>query len=514
MTKVIWGWSGMSHDASLAVFVKNKKELKLLSASHSERYSGTKNDPNIHPAQTTEALELYGTPNSACYYERPLLKKTRQLWAGQYNLLSKPTPRRWLKDNTGILLPHTYVDHHHSHSAAGYFTSNYTDAAVLCIDSIGEWETMSIWKGRDTKLKRVFNQHFPHSIGIWYSAMTQRIGLKPQEHEYILMGMAAVGDSERYYQRIKDDFFRHWPTVEDPRVLFKENLHRGCRWWLPEHHGVSDYADIAAAVQRIYVELFEILVQAAKHLTQSPNIILMGGCALNCAANSIARKYFTGVWIMPNPGDAGSSVGAVLAKHRTWIEWPGAYLGTTIHGDYPVQKVIDALIENKITAVASGAAEFGPRSLGHRSILADPRGTDVKDRVNTIKHREAFRPFAPMILEEHADEHFEWLHGKPGRVRSPYMQYTVRCKNPELFPAIIHYDGTSRVQTVNQNDCPDVYSLLQQWYKQTGCPMLLNTSLNIRGEPLVNDRADALRWTKQYGVEVCLPEQKKSSIVF
>ena len=511
MTKVVWGWSGMSHDASLAVFVKNKNDLKLLSASHSERYSGVKNDRNIHPAQTSEALELYGTPNSACYYERPLLKKSRQLWAGQYNLLSKPSPKRWLKDNTGIHLPHTYVTHHHSHSAAGYYTSNYRDAAVLVVDSIGEWETLSIWKGTDRKLKRVFSQNFPHSIGIWYSAMTQRIGLKPQEHEYILMGMAAIGDSERYYKRIKDDFFAHWPTVDDPRVLFKENLHRGCLWWLPEHHGVSDYADIAAAVQRIYEELFEVLVAAAKQLTQSPNIILMGGCALNCVSNSIARKYFSGVWIMPNPGDAGSSIGAVLATERCWIEWPGAYLGTDILGDYPTQTVVDELIENKITAVASGRAEFGPRSLGHRSILADPRGEDVKDRVNAIKHREAFRPFAPMILEEYADQHFEWLHGKPGAVKSPYMQYTVRCLQPELFPAIVHYDGTSRVQTVNSRDCPEVYGLLKSWYAATGCPMLLNTSLNIKGEPLVNNESDARRWENKYGVKVCLPESNPFS---
>jgi carbamoyltransferase len=203
---------------------------------------------------------------------------------------------------------------------------------------------------------------------------------------------------------------------------------------------------------------------------------------------------------MPNPGDAGSAIGAVLAHKKLFIDYD-VYSGTDILGKYPVTETIDELIEKKITAVASGRAEFGPRSLGHRSILADPRGPDVKDRVNSIKHREAFRPFAPMILEEDAHDYFEMPVDT-----SPYMQYIARCKYPELFPAIIHYDGTSRVQTVGLNDCPDVRALLLEWKARTGCPMLLNTSLNIKGEPLVNSSADAERWTQKYGVKVCLPK--------
>jgi len=148
--------------------------------------------------------------------------------------------------------------------------------------------------------------------------------------------------------------------------------------------------------------------------------------------------------------------------------------------------------------VASGRAEFGPRALGNRSILADPRGSDVKDLVNTIKHREAFRPFAPVILAEHAEEYFE------GRV-GDFMQYVAKCKQPDLFPAIVHYDNTSRVQTVPAGSEHGIRKLLERWYAETGCPMLLNTSLNIKGEPLVNTRQDAERWTKKYGVEVCLP---------
>jgi carbamoyltransferase len=205
---------------------------------------------------------------------------------------------------------------------------------------------------------------------------------------------------------------------------------------------------------------------------------------------------------MPNPGDAGSAIGCVLAHKKEFMEFGHAFTGHNIEGEYPIQKVIAQLKAKKITAVAAGRAEFGPRALGNRSILADPRGRHVKDRVNKIKQREAFRPFAPMILEEHAHDYFEM----PAQLTStPFMQFVVKCKYPDKYPAIVHYDNTSRVQTVGKYAGP-VRELLEAWYAETGCPMLLNTSLNIKGEPLVNTREDAKRWTEQYGVEVCLPE--------
>jgi carbamoyltransferase len=272
--------------------------------------------------------------------------------------------------------------------------------------------------------------------------------------------------------------------------------------WRPDLSSVQDYADIAAATQRIYEEIFELYVKIAADKTKSKNLVLMGGCALNCVANTLAYKYFDNVWIMPNPGDAGSAIGCVLAHKREFMEFSHAFTGTEIPGEYPIDAIIQALQKEKITAVAAGRAEFGPRALGHRSILADPRGLDVKDRVNSIKQREAFRPFAPMILEEHADKYFEM----PKQLTSsPFMQFVVKCREPDEFPAIIHYDGTSRVQTVSKEN-GNVRMLLERWYKLTGCPMLLNTSLNIKGEPLVNTREDADRWSKKYGVKVCLPE--------
>jgi carbamoyltransferase len=202
---------------------------------------------------------------------------------------------------------------------------------------------------------------------------------------------------------------------------------------------------------------------------------------------------------MPCPSDAGSSLGAAALAYRKQIHWTNAYLGHDIPGDYPVSDIITGLLHDKIVGVASGRAEFGPRALGNRSLLADPRGADIKARVNDIKRRQQFRPFAPVILEEHADMYFDM---PTGFSNSRYMQVIARCRHPHIFPAIVHRDGTSRVQTVPQ-DGSGIRQLLEAWYRATGCPMLLNTSLNIRGEPMVNDRADADRFEQLYGVKVC-----------
>jgi len=202
---------------------------------------------------------------------------------------------------------------------------------------------------------------------------------------------------------------------------------------------------------------------------------------------------------MPNPGDCGSSMGAAALQYGRKLNWQGPYLGHDMGGEYPVDAVIGGLLTDKIVGVASGRAEFGPRALGTRSLLADPRGEDIKDRVNAIKRRQEFRPFAPMVLEEHFTENFSNL----AKDINPYMQSTYVCKKPELYPAIVHKDGTSRVQTVGKNDHPGVRALLEKWYFMTGCPILLNTSLNIKGEPMVNNRADADRFEKRYGVKVC-----------
>jgi carbamoyltransferase len=201
---------------------------------------------------------------------------------------------------------------------------------------------------------------------------------------------------------------------------------------------------------------------------------------------------------MPNPGDAGSSLGAAALGYGKKLNWTTAFLGHEIAGPYPVDQLISELLTNKIVGVANGRAEFGPRALGNRSLLADPRGNEIKDKVNEIKRRQKFRPFAPVILEELVDEYFSMpLNWTTSR----YMQVVAGCKRADLFPAIVHADGTSRVQTVPK-DGSGIRQLLEQWYSKTGCPMLLNTSLNIRGEPMVNDRRDADRFENLYRVKV------------
>jgi carbamoyltransferase len=192
-------------------------------------------------------------------------------------------------------------------------------------------------------------------------------------------------------------------------------------------------------------------------------------------------------------------LGAAALAYGKKLNWTTAFLGHNIAGAYPVNAVLDELLTNRICGVASGRAEFGPRAFGNRSLLADPRGDDIKDRVNEIKRRQKFRPFAPVILEEHVDRYFV-MPSVWGTSR--YMQTVARCRDPDVYPAIVHADGTSRVQTVPQ-DGSGIRELLEKWYVMTGCPMLLNTSLNIRGEPMVNDREDADRFERLYGVKVC-----------
>jgi carbamoyltransferase len=304
------------------------------------------------------------------------------------------------------------------------------------------------------------------------------------------MGMAAYGQNN-ISNRLRYDLIDN-----EYEIRFKENLHTGL-----EAEYLNDYSefDIAAGAQALAEDLILNVMVRAKKFNWSRNLVYMGGVALNCSANQRIGNYFDNIWIMPCPGDAGSSLGAAALAHGGRINWTNAYLGHNILGAYPVNAILDELVTRKIVGVASGRAEFGPRALGNRSLLADPRGSEIKDQVNEIKRRQQFRPFAPVILEEYADQYFDMPRGFG---HSRYMQAVANCWYPELFPAIVHHDGTSRVQTVPA-DGSGIRELLEKWFVMTGCPMLLNTSLNIRGEPVVNDRTDADRFEQLYGVKVC-----------
>lgn len=480
----ILGISAGYHDAAATV-INNRGDI--LFAGHSERYSKQKNDADFCQGLVDEVAKY--DPDVVAYYERPWVKQTRQWYAGQGIEWDKLTAKQILRKQLGGQIEPKRVlsfNHHLSHAAAGFQTSPYEHATVVVIDAIGEWDTISIWaaeydKTGRAKYRRLWRQRYPHSIGLFYSAVTGRIGLRPLDEEYITMGMAAWGQP-RY--------------VDTMRILSKENLHIGIDPMFLNH---APDVDLAASAQAVCEELIYNVMQRARNFEWSSNLVYMGGVALNCLANRKLGDYFENIWIMPCPGDAGSSLGAAALAYGRRITWNNAYLGHNISGGYPVDSIIDHLLRDKIVGVASGRAEFGPRALGNRSLLADPRGTDIKEKVNAIKRRQQFRPFAPVILEEHVDQYFDMPRGWSD---SRYMQIVGICRNPDLYPAVVHIDGTSRIQTVPP-DGSGIRSLLEKWYALTGCPMLLNTSLNIRGEPMVNDRADADRFEQLYGVRVC-----------
>lgn len=465
---IILGINETSHDASISLI----KDGDILFAAHSERYSKKKNDWYNNEDIYNDMLN-YGTPTHIAYYEHPQLKRSRIFLRGGAS--------DW-KPNIPMNLPIKYFNHHYSHACAGYYTSKFDDAVIVVLDAIGEYNTSTIWVGEKEKIRLVKKFNYPFSFGLFYSAFTQLVGLMPNQEEYIMMGMSAYGNPDRYFDKVNSYF----PSIKEQ----KYNFHKGINdWgWVTE----NDKFDIAASVQKVYELRLMEFMRYAQAKTEKHNLVFMGGCALNCSANTKLWNIFNDVWIMPNPGDAGSSLGAAAALYGAHINWKDPYLGHDLGGKYPVQDIITGLIRDKIVAVASGRAEYGPRALGNRSILADPRDPKIKDKVNLIKKRELFRPFAPVVMEEHAHKWFKM------NFTSPYMQYAVECLQPDKIPSVVHKDGTSRVQTVNKNQHPGLYDVLSNWYAITGVPILLNTSLNIKGQPLINDMSDIKDWEKTY----------------
>ena len=492
--KHILGISAGFHDAAATVI---RSDGEIVFAGHSERYSKKKNDPTIAPGLLKELCKWeYDT---VAFYERPWMHNIQQVFSGQRNF-GPWTTRGALKKHLGSWYQNpagneVSASHHLSHAAAGFQTSPFDRAVVVVIDAIGELDTVSIYRARyDNKgrahYQRLWRQMYPHSIGLFYSAMTDRVGLKPMDEEYITMGMAAWG-RDTWYQALSNRVIKDYNSIE-----LNENFHIGVDSTFLES---ATNEDIACATQLVAEDLIMSVMKKARELTGETNLVYMGGVALNCLANRNLGNIYENIWIMPCPGDAGSSLGAAALAHGHRVNWTSPYLGYNIPGPYPVHELVARLLAEQIVGVASGRAEFGPRALGNRSLLADPRGSEIKEKVNAIKRRQQFRPFAPVILAEVADDYFDmpagWHH-------SPYMQSVARCRQPDLTPAICHVDGTSRVQTVAR-DGSGIRELLENWYVMTGCPMLLNTSLNIRGEPMVNDRADADRFEALYGVKVC-----------
>lgn len=474
---IILGWSEGFHDAAVAVL----DGPDIVFASHSERYSKQKHDKYVCD-ELRDWVNFEYNPDHCAFYEKPLLKKSRQLFAGQFKTVFKKRRMAWEPDSTW--------HHHKSHAAAAFQTSPYQEAAAIVVDSIGEWDTLTIWKcGYDRKeratYKKVKSYSYPKSIGLWYTALTHYAGLKPLDEEYIFMGMAAYGN---HNQDLKNKV----------RLLLDEpiNLHKGVPHQYRKLLNKYSYEDVSSAAQEVLEEKLHGLFIEAVQI--SNNIVYGGGVALNCVANGKLLEHFPNMWIMPNPGDAGGALGAACLAYGKKVNWKNAYLGYDMGKSMQKKRlaklVVDHLINHKICGVAVDKAEFGPRALGNRSLLADPRGPDVKDRVNDIKRRQKFRPFAPVILEEHVKDFCS------PAIKSHYMSYVVDWTD-DGTPAVRHFDGTARVQTVPRGSS-FIRAVLEEWYARTGCPVLLNTSLNIRGEPMVNDLNDAKRFEEKYNVRV------------
>ncbi|NDB58232.1 hypothetical protein EB001_07285 [bacterium] len=482
------GINANNHDASVALV----KENDILFAGHAERYSRIKNDSNLN-VELLEDCFSYGEPTQIYWYEEPWKHSLRNILSGERPLFRGV--KSYLKKYKLDHLPIKTVPHHGAHAAMGYYTSGFSDAAVVVIDAIGEYECTTIWSAEDKDLKKVYSSYYPDSIGLFYSAITDYLGYKSNEEEYIVMGMAAFGEP-KHTKELLEEFFVNWNT---PYVQLRHNLHRGMKWWtLPPKNRWRD-VDIAASAQWIYENYLNNILNYASTKIKSKNLVLVGGCALNCVANGYISHTtkWNKIWVPPNPGDSGLSLGSIAWHNREQLNFQHAFLGYNIQRNVNIKSVVDAIEAGKVIGIANGRAEWGPRALGNRSLLADPRGNNVKDRVNMIKKREAFRPFAPIILSEHYKKYF-WANPN----NHNYMQYADPCLDKENLQAICHVDGTSRLQTMPKNSPSITRKILEAWYERTGCPILLNTSLNVKGEPLVNTWADAERFSKLNNVRI------------
>jgi carbamoyltransferase len=432
------------HDAAIAVVEGNQ----ILFAAQAERYTRVKNDKRL-PLN----LRKLTADTTTIFYEDTKLKNERRKKYGM------------LPSSAGQFVD-THMKHHESHMAAAYYTAPFVPDATVVIDAIGEYDTASVWVDGE----KVWSRQYPWSLGLFYSAITKRIGLKPNEDEYITMGMAAYGT----------------PCI-DMTSIVHEDLHKGIPWkkWMfkaPE--------DIAASAQlHLEYEIEQIFDIARRY---GDSVAYGGGVALNCVANSKIRKKFKNMWIFPNPGDAGSALGCILAHTKRRVEFKDMFLGYDIQRYINPLDVVRELTNNRLCGVANGKAEFGPRALGNRSLLGDVR-YDIKDTVNAIKRRQKFRPFAPAILEEYVDEYFEGYSNE-------YMQFVSNAKHD--YSSVTHVDGTARVQVVRKDCTSALRPILEEYYDITGVPMLLNTSLNIKGQPMVDTWNDAWDFQTKYNVKV------------
>lgn len=577
MTAIL-GISALYHDSAAALLIDGE----LVAAAQEERFTRRKHDaafPSRAIAYCLNDARLKASDlDYVAFYDKPLLKFDRLLetylaYAPRgFGSFSRAMPL-WLKGKINIpkiirrelgiakRTPIVFLEHHESHAASAFFPSPFAEAAILTVDGVGEWATASIGAGRGGKIELLKELHFPHSLGLLYSAFTYYCGFKVNSGEYKLMGLAPYG-TPRYVDRI----FEHLIDLKPDGSLWMDlsyfDYPAGLTMTSPRFHALfggqprppespitQREMDLAASIQRVTEEAMLRMAAEAYRITGAEHLVLAGGVALNCVANGrlLREGLFKDIWIQPAAGDAGGAVGSALFVWHQLLGRPrlpqhhdaqhGSFLGPRPteddivqllehdripferidDGEHLVRQVVDLLVNEKVVGWFQGRMEFGPRALGARSILGDPRSPRMQATMNLkVKFRESFRPFAPAVLRECAGEWFQL----DDEVESPYMllvadvrqerrlaitdddRETMRA-DPDLrrrvnvvrstIPAVTHVDYSARLQTVDEVRNPRFHALLSAFHERTGCPVLVNTSFNVRGEPIVCTPADALR---------------------
>ncbi len=567
----ILGISAFYHDSAAALV----QDGVITAAAQEERFTRIKHDPDFPVNAVRYCLKEGGITlddiDYVAFYDKPLLKFDRLLetylaYAPQgFRSFRKAIPV-WLKQKVNLSreiraalggdrrIPLVYTEHHESHAASAFFPSPFEESAIITLDGVGEWSSSTIAKGEGNKITILEEQHFPHSLGLLYSAFTYYAGFRVNSGEYKLMGLAPYGEP-RFYDLImenlldlkEDGSFRlEMKYFNYAHGLTMTNGEFERLFGAPRRDPESDcsqfYMDIAASIQKVTEEIVLRVARHARRITGKQNLTLAGGVALNCVANGklIAEGIFDRVWIQPAAGDAGGALGAALFTWYQLLENPrsgqcndhqrGSLLGPSF-GDEEIRstldeagavhhrmdsreclrdRVADLIADGKVVGYFQGRMEFGPRALGARSIIGDARSPEMQRIMNVkIKFRESFRPFAPLVMREHAHRYFEVPEG----YLSPYMLQvapvaqeirrvpTDNAKNGlervnqlrSTLPAITHVDYSARIQTVDEDHHPELYRLMDAFYRKTDCPVMVNTSFNVRGEPIVGTPADAYR---------------------
>ena len=537
------GISCYYHDSAAALL----KDGHVIAAVEEERFSRKKFDDGF-PKRAIEwcldEAKIKSTQiNSVAFYDKPVLKFERLLDnyiavapRGLYSFLDVIPKwihkRLWIKNEIkkslkGFKGEIIFPEHHMSHAAHAFYTSPFDESAILTIDGVGEWSTTSFGYAKNNSIEITNDIRWPHSLGLFYSAFTYFLGFKVNEGEYKLMGLSSYG-TPKYYDLILDNLI---DVKDDGSIKLNMDYFAFTYDKVMTNKKISElfgilpkrknektaqiHFDIGASAQKVLEDVILKMINHIYSKTKMKNLCIGGGVALNGVANYKILKEgpFENIHIPPSPGDAGSAVGAAqysyhihhknsknIFKDNTDLIQENVYVGPSF-SDIEITKFLDTknipyesfdresllkktaqlIADGNIVGWYQGKMEWGPRALGNRSILADPRRKDMKDILNAkIKHRESFRPFAPSILEEFSSEYFEL------DIPSPYMLMVVPVKKPKDIPAVTHVDGTGRLQTVSKESNSLYYNLINEFYKITGVPVIINTSMNVMGEPIVN----------------------------